>query len=541
MILIKSSAGTPKYTINAAISSAYHRSVNGECTFALTMPSKRIIGIDLGDVIEDTERNLLYDVVRISKQTQIATVIYDVDAEHVSYRLNGKAMTDVDMTGTAAQILSAILNGTGLTVGDVEIAGTYHLQIDGDTSARDALTKLASLCGGELSYSGMSIGLVERLGSGTPVLLSETENVKSISVVLDSRSPTQNYDVELSGMQTIDVGDEVRIKYDSLSVDATERVISIDYDVFRPSSVSIVVGEYVPEIYEYIEEEIDEKVEEATEGFIEEDVPYYGVTISEDRGIEIVRGDGTSEAIFNSDVFAMYAREGQTMVPKIYFDPAKGNYVFDGILGADAIYTQSLYAETGFVAELTVDQLSTSRRVRKYLMGDTSDDNYVFIHEQVIELKTGMNASGRVQAVNRYGQSLYWAEDISGATISEEGFPFIDGKQIYTVIDNTGYPVYTYQYSELTKMKIEFQTQGNEYVPVLTIGAGDLSGNNVAQIYKGTDGLYIDYKNTGGTVDSISHLESEGFWRLNGYGVAAVNTIPANPIHDVIYFTPEES
>ena len=539
MIQIKNSAGTPKYTINAAISSAYHRAVNGECTFALTMPSKRILGIDLGDVIEDTERDLLYDVVRISKQTQVTSVIYDVEAEHVSYRLNGKTMTDVDLSGTAAQILTSILSGTGLTVGSVGISGTYHLQISGDTSARDALTKLASLCEAELSYSGMAIGLVEHLGSSSPVLLSETENVKSISVVLDSRSPTQSYDVELSRLQTIDVGDEVQIKYDSLSVDATERVISIDYDVFRPSSVSIVVGEYVPEIYEYIDEEIAEQVEEATDGFVEENVPYYGVTISEENGIEIDRSDDASRAIFNADTFAMYAKEGSSMVPKIYFDPDRGNYVFDGVLGADAIYTQSLYAETGFVAELTVDQLSTSRRVRKYLLNDTSDDNYVYIHEQIIELRTGSNASGRVQAANRYGQPLYWAEDISEAEISEEGFPFIDGKQIYTATDNTGYPVYTYEYDELTKMKIEFQTQGSVYVPVLTIGAGDLSGNNIAQIYKGADGLHIDYKNAGGTTDSISHSESEPFWRLNGYGIQAVGSVPASPIHNVIYLTPE--
>ena len=121
---------------------------------------------------------------------------------------------------------------------------------------------------------------------------------------------------------------------------------------------------------------------------------YYGVTISRQKGLEIARGDGASEALFNSDTFAMRARIGGVMKDRIYFDPIKGDYVFDGALGADAVFTDSLYAEAGDVAELTVDRLSTSRRIRKYILGDTSDDNYILIQDHYQRFITGATIPG---------------------------------------------------------------------------------------------------------------------------------------------------
>ena len=60
---------------------------------------------------------------------------------------------------------------------------------------------------------------------------------------------------------------------------------------------------------------------------------YYGVTISRQNGLEIKRSDGASEVIFNSDLFTMRALVNGVMQDRIYFDPIRGDYVFDGSLG----------------------------------------------------------------------------------------------------------------------------------------------------------------------------------------------------------------
>lgn len=229
-------------------------------------------------------------------------------------------------------------------------------------------------------------------------------------------------------------------------------------------------------------------------------VPYYGVTISREHGIEIKRSDGASEAIFNSDVFAMRARIDGQMKDRIYFDPVKGDYVFDGALGADAVFTDALYAQNGDIADLTVDRLITSRRVRKYILGDTSDDNYIHIQDQYIKLITGkvnfqvylLTESGEklvtendipliletdggvppaTQLLNRSGQPLYWQREPVSHT--PDGYPLdADGVQIYSTTDVTDWPVMVYDYVELVKSQYAFDQIDNEYTPQLVLGAG---------------------------------------------------------------------
>lgn len=221
-------------------------------------------------------------------------------------------------------------------------------------------------------------------------------------------------------------------------------------------------------------------------------VPYYGVTISREHGIEIERTDGKSLAVFNSDTFAMSALVDGVMTPRIYFDPVKGDYVFDGALGADAVFTDSLYAENGDIAELTVDSLSTSRRIRKYILSDTSDDNYIAIQEQYLRFITGsvIPNSSPVQAKNRYNESLYWQRQPVSHTA--DGYPTdSDGQQIYATTTQTSWPVMVYDYDEMVKAEFAFENESGTYVPILTLGAGDDHGYNKGLIHKSGTGLDI--------------------------------------------------
>jgi hypothetical protein len=252
------------------------------------------------------------------------------------------------------------------------------------------------------------------------------------------------------------------------------------------------------------------------------DKSYYGVTISRKKGIEIARGDGLSEALFNSDVFTMRALIDGVMKDRIYFDPIKGDYVFDGALGADAVFTDSLYAEQGDIAELTVDRLSTSRRIRKYILQDTSDDNFIKIQDQYIRWVTGtiisstgiltedglnlltesgiplteeVGSAATEQATNRYGQGLYWQEEPVGHT--SDGYPTdADGVQIYATTNPTQWPVAVYKYTELVKSEYAFDMVGQNYIPQVVLGAGDENGNSKGYIYKDELGFYLRYKSS---------------------------------------------
>lgn len=268
--------------------------------------------------------------------------------------------------------------------------------------------------------------------------------------------------------------------------------------------------------------------------------PYYGVTISKQKGIEIVGYDGNNNeinrALFNSAQFEMDAKIDGSWQRRLYFDPITGDYVFEGRLGADSIYTDSLYAEQGDIAELTVDRLSTSRRIRKYILGDTSDDNYVKIQDNYIRLMTGTvdssaalgteddNAvgtednngievqgtpSGAVHVSNRYGQPLYWQREPVGHTA--DGYPTdANGQQIYAGTEETSWPVYSYAYTEQVKSEYSFVSIEGVYNPQIIIGAGDENGYSKGYVYKSIDYLLIQYITPSGDPAEI-RLNNDGY------------------------------
>ena len=508
-ITIYSSGGTLKYTIPAIQTSRLHQSLNGECLFDFTMPGRMISSIANGDQVRLGD--LWFYVCRIGKQTLTAGAEFSVSCEHVSYSLADVEQDAAHFSGTPAAVLATILAGTGFSVGTVTVSGDWSITINQTTNKRTALQQWAAECGAEISYSGMSINFLSRVGSSVPVNLSDAENVKSLSVTLDSRSSTQTYAVELSRLQTVSLGDAVNIRYSSLDLDVSTRVITLDYDPFHPWLISMTTGDYVPNF--------TGAVSAALEARLKEGQPYYGVTIDRENGIKIQRSDGLSEALFNSDLFTMRALIDGVMKDRIYFDPIKGDYVFDGALGADAVFTDSLYAEQGDIAELTVDRLSTSRRIRKYILQDTSDDNFIKIQDQYIKWITGtiisstgiltedglnlltesgiplteeVGSAATEQATNRFGQGLYWQREPVGHT--SDGYPIdANGVQIYATTNPTDWPVAVYKYTELVKSQYAFEQQGQNYIPQVILGAGDENGNSKGYFFKDETSLKLRY------------------------------------------------
>ena len=150
---------------------------------------------------------------------------------------------------------------------------------------------------------------------------------------------------------------------------------------------------------------------------------------------------------------------------------------------SNSVVTKSLYAERGDIAQLTVDWLSTSKKVMKYLNGDTSDDNYLEAHEQGLELKTASvvksNGNPLTELLkDRYGNQLYWQKDISYAEIID-GFPYVNGKQIYMDTEVTDYPARVYQYTVTSKIKINFESVDGIHTPKITMGDVAITDSDV--------------------------------------------------------------
>lgn len=187
-----------------------------------------------------------------------------------------------------------------------------------------------------------------------------------------------------------------------------------------------------------------------------------------------------------------------------------GNVDVSGQLSADA-----LYSALGEIADLSVNRLSTSRRVVKYLAGDTTDDNFIRVAEQSLEFVAGISKGTTEQARNPNGELIYWEADPAGASIGSDGYPYANGERIFTTTKQTTWPVLVYQYEEQVKRAISFQSDGQYYYPVDVFGAGDNNGKQRGYLVKRQNSLELTYETSLGKQLGLAALD-EGYLDLFG-------------------------
>lgn len=187
-----------------------------------------------------------------------------------------------------------------------------------------------------------------------------------------------------------------------------------------------------------------------------------------------------------------------------------GNVDVSGQLSADA-----LYSALGEIADLSVNRLSTSRRVVKYLAGDTTDDNFIRVAEQSLEFVAGISKGTTEQARNPNGELIYWEADPAGASIGSDGYPYANGERIFTTTKQSSWPVMVYQYEEQVKRAISFQSDGQYYYPVDIFGAGDNNGKQRGYLVKRQNSLELTYEtSTGKQLGLVAR--DEGYLDLYG-------------------------
>lgn len=187
-----------------------------------------------------------------------------------------------------------------------------------------------------------------------------------------------------------------------------------------------------------------------------------------------------------------------------------GNVDVSGQLSADA-----LYSALGEIADLSVNRLSTSRRVVKYLAGDTSDDNFIRVAEQSLEFVAGIAKGTTEQARNPNGELIYWEADPAGASIGSDGYPYANGERIFTTTKQTNWPVMVYQYEEQVKRAISFQSDGQYYYPVDIFGAGDPNGKQRGYLVKRQNSLELTYETSLGKLLGLA-ARDDGYMDLMG-------------------------
>lgn len=136
---------------------------------------------------------------------------------------------------------------------------------------------------------------------------------------------------------------------------------------------------------------------------------------------------------------------------------------------SQTLITNELYSSYGAIADLTVDRLRTDwTKAQKYLNSDTSDVDYISIHDETIDFISASTAGNAYVQLTDHGRSFYWKDETHTQMTSE---------------DVTRYPVLIYVYTEQVKGSFRFfetvGTAGNRIkAPRLTLGAGTGTADN---------------------------------------------------------------
>jgi hypothetical protein len=499
-------------TISVASSAVRTERINSDNTLNFSVRVKSGYGAHINDTSVFELDGDYFDIAYYKAEQQAdGALMIAVESEHVSYRLNDADYNVEYFTeiGTPTQILTAILDGTGFTVGTVDFSETMTFSLQQAASRRMLLIQFAAYVGGELEFDGFTISLLAQRGSSTPTALTVGKDITVVSKAVNKRAldalgnPTVSYTCGVYKAATLNLGDVVTINYDALGIAASLRVVTKAYDPYNPNNVTVEIGNSIGSLE-------DDLYRIETQA-VKKDALLNGVRIGPEYGFEAVRNDKLARAYFKSDGMAMQSGDGTgstwTDRLKYEYDAETGEttLVFYGKLSAtviealSAVISPNLYAGKATIAELTVDQLDTSDKIQNYLNSSTADVNYIKIYDQYIQFITAStDGTSTVQAVNRDNAPLYWTDSTHTAADTTE---------------RTGLEVLQYEYTEAIKTQIAFELEGSNYEPVIVLGQGTSLTETTwgkAYVWKTTTGLLIrQITETGDSVDITFNNSNE--------------------------------
>ena len=159
-------------------------------TYPVNSPAYKYFAIDkyIKAKPNDTALNQLFRIYEITKPIN---GIVTVNAEHISYSLSHYPVTDIDYTGTAAQVMSYILARAesmletphGFSVKTTELATIKNVKYSVGT-VRSALGgsdgSVLDTFGGEFEFDNKVIALHQNRGKDTGVLISYGKNLTDV-------------------------------------------------------------------------------------------------------------------------------------------------------------------------------------------------------------------------------------------------------------------------------------------------------------------------------------------------------------------------
>jgi hypothetical protein len=437
MIKILNSSFERQAVLKNIINPNRFEEINGEnaLTFSAILDEKTSTHINENAVVE--LNNDYFDIAYFKKnQNEGGILTIDVETEHISYRLNDPEydMEYFASTGSPATVLSAIISGTGFTVGTIEFAENATYSIQEKKSRRMMLMEFAALVGGEVSFDKFEISILEHRGSTEPKMLAKGKNIKIVSKIFNKRernaegnllisytcSPIMLPDIPLS------LGDEVLLIQKDLGIKEQLRIVRIGYNPYNPIDADIELANFVSGLEDDIY-----RIKTST---IAKEKVYNGCRIGPDDGFVATRSDKLARNRMNAtEGNVLEIGDGTGNYTPVFFvavDPDTGTAKL--FLAGDAVFQGELDAASGtFNGELKAGQKYKVRIYENSLNG-------------IIQFLDEINSSAGTISYNGTGIVMQALKTL-----------FLDGKDVYLESDDD-VTITTNRYFSVNSPNIQF-------------------------------------------------------------------------------------
>lgn len=165
------------------------------------------------------------------------------------------------------------------------------------------------------------------------------------------------------------------------------------------------------------------------------------------------------------------------------------------------------------------DHLSTSQKIAKYLLGDTSEDDFLRVQGLGITWIRARTDGSEEQATDEDGNPLYWDPAVEKAVVEVDGWYYAGSDPVKMTVVETPYPVMTYAYEEQVIAQWQFMPVANPdgtgaFFPTIVMGAGtDPTGetdNGKFKVIKHFSGADIKYQTSMGK-QAGTYYREDGF------------------------------
>lgn len=268
-------------------------------------------------------------------------VQYTARCEHVFYRL-ADPDTQVENyanTGTPGAILADILAGTEFSVGELDYTEEIVFAANDKLTKMGLVLSLVSALGGELDFSngGYSIDIKNTIGKDDGFQIRVGKNLAGIRKQIDRRKAERiAYEVNLvnvaesddykalglNQLESVGIGDTVRVIDEAIHVDVQQSVLEIKRDVIKAINIDVILANSF--------ETLADTLNFIRETAVKKDELIYGVRINNDVGLEVERADKLARTVLNADEFRMQADQGAGYTDSLKFDPVSKRFVFAG-------------------------------------------------------------------------------------------------------------------------------------------------------------------------------------------------------------------